>query len=480
MRLIKSFVTIFPALIAFSKARSGFDSQFAKPAAQGINRTVFKHAATKSSLEYVTNSRICETTPGVNQYSGYLDYSQNASMWFWFFEARNKPREAPLVLWLNGGPGCSSEIGVFQENGPCHFIGENDTEPTLNPYSWNEYANMIYIDQPIGTGFSEGAENEIINSTVEAAPYVWIFMQAFLDNFPEYMSRDFGLFTESYGGHYGPKFAEYFLKQNDKIRAGSLHGHEINLVALGINNPWIDPMSQFKAYVTYAYKNPYRQIINESLHEHFIDLYEKECVPLLEKCTNTTMQLEACSNASLTCNTIMYDDLIEASGVDFGVNDIRIGSQDVDPAETYVDYLNREDVRKKIGARKDFEECNLNTFYKFGDTGDDARPYSNALTNVVNRNMTTLIWVGDADWSCSWPGVLEAVNSLNWHGQSEFTSAELKNYTVNGECHGTYRTIDNLSLFKVHGAGHYVSYYQPETALQVFKQTMQQRRIFST
>ena len=174
-------------------------------------------------------------------------------MWFWFFEARNKPREAPLALYLNGGPGCSSEIGIFQENGPCHFIG-NNTEPVLNPYSWNEYANMIYIDQPFGTGFSEGITEGIegINTTVAAAPHVWTFMQAFLDNFPEYASRDFGLFTESYGGHYGPEFADFFLGQNDKIRDGLISGHQINLSALGINNPWIDPTAQFKAYATYA------------------------------------------------------------------------------------------------------------------------------------------------------------------------------------------------------------------------------------
>ncbi|KAJ4245734.1 hypothetical protein NW762_013858 [Fusarium torreyae] len=477
MRFANPSAAILPVLASFSAAHLGLNRKFTKPTVGGVDLAVFEHAATKSSLKYVTNSGICETTPGVNQYSGYLNYGQNTSMWFWFFEARNEPREAPLALYLNGGPGCSSEIGIFQENGPCRFIG-NDTEPTLNPHSWNEYANMIYIDQPFGTGFSEGIKS--INTTVVAAPHVWIFMQAFLDNFPEYTSRDFGLFTESYGGHYGPEFADYFLEQNDKIREGLISGHQINLIALGINNPWIDPTAQFKAYATYAYENPYKQLINESLHEHFINSYEEKCVPLLNKCTQTTGQVEACANASLTCNTIMYDDLIEASGVDFGVNDLRIGSEDVDPVETYVGYLNRPEVRKKIGARKEFEECNLKTFYKFGDTGDDARSFSNALADVINRNITTLIWVGDADWSCSWPGVLEAVSALDWHGREQFASAESKNFTVDGRLHGTFKSIDNFSWLKVNEAGHYVSYYQPEIALQVFKQTMQRKSILST
>lgn len=90
---------------------------------------------------------------------------------------------------------------VSQENGPCTFNG-NTSEPVLNPYSWNEYANLLYVDEPIGTGFSYG--NDTVDGTIAAAPLVWILLQAFFANFPRYRGREFGLFTESYGGHYGP------------------------------------------------------------------------------------------------------------------------------------------------------------------------------------------------------------------------------------------------------------------------------------
>ena len=104
----------------------------------GTNYTVFEHAATGAKIEFVTNSGICETTPGVNQYSGYLSVGTNMNMylvpttqrlsqangerWFWFFEARSNPTTAPLATWFNGGPGCSSMIGLFQENGMYHFL----------------------------------------------------------------------------------------------------------------------------------------------------------------------------------------------------------------------------------------------------------------------------------------------------------------------------------------------------------------------
>lgn len=215
----------------------------------GVNYTVFEHAATNTTMTFVKNSGICETTPGVNQYSGYLSVGTNMNMWFWFFEARNSPTTAPLATWFNGGPGCSSMIGLFQENGPCHFVNGAST-PSNNTYSWNNYANMLYVDQPIGVGFSYGTDD--VSSTVTAAPYVWKLLQAFYTQFPQYENRNFGIFTESYGGHYGPEFANYFETQNAAITSGSVTGENINLVALGINNGWTDPAISYKAYITYA------------------------------------------------------------------------------------------------------------------------------------------------------------------------------------------------------------------------------------
>lgn len=130
-------------------------------------------------------------TPGSRRlglHSSNLPYS---------FEARNNPNTAPLAAWFNGGPGCSSMIGLFQENGPCRFENGEST-PSLNPYSWNNYANMLYIDQPIGVGFSYGTDP--VTSTLTAAPYVWKLIQAFYDQFPKYENREFGIWTESYGG----------------------------------------------------------------------------------------------------------------------------------------------------------------------------------------------------------------------------------------------------------------------------------------
>lgn len=118
--------------------------------AEDISHNVVTDQAMNTTLDYVKNSGVCETTPGVNQYSGYLDIGDGNQMFFWYFEARNNPSTAPLSTWFNGGPGCSSMIGLFQENGPCQFYN-GSSEPSLNKYSFNTNVNMLYVDQPIGS-----------------------------------------------------------------------------------------------------------------------------------------------------------------------------------------------------------------------------------------------------------------------------------------------------------------------------------------
>lgn len=264
------------------------------------------------------------------------------------------------------------KIGLFQENGPCHFVNGAKT-PSLNPYSWNSYANMLYIDEPIGTGFSYG--DDPVTSTVTAAPYVWKLLQAFYTQFPQYENRNFGLFTESYGGHYGPGFADYFESQNAAITAGSVNGENIKLVALGINNGVFDSAIAQKAYVNYSYNNTYKPIISAAQHTTFTNTYNTKCAPTLAKCSSTGSNTD-CKNAADTCYNSIEGPLsvTPAKGgvaaYDYDVYDVRQPSKDPYPPETYMDYLMQPSVTKAIGAKATYTECANAANQQFQNTGD--------------------------------------------------------------------------------------------------------------
>lgn len=136
--------------------------------------------------------QICETTPGVKSYAGYVHLPPNAvnepgeppqpypiNTFFWFVEARTRsPHRAPLSIWLNGGPGASSLMGMLAENGPC-WINEDGNSTRLNEWAWNREVNMLFIDQPVQVGFSY---DELYNGTLDllAGP-VWFFDQEDMD-----------------------------------------------------------------------------------------------------------------------------------------------------------------------------------------------------------------------------------------------------------------------------------------------------------
>ncbi|KAJ6581905.1 Alpha/Beta hydrolase protein [Mycena capillaripes] len=424
-----------------------------------------------AALRYVNNSGICETTPGVHTMSGYVDISPTVHTWFWFFAARNASATAPFTLWLNGGPGCSSMIGLFQENGPCTVASSGQTT-VLNPFSWNNVSNMLYIDQPTGTGFSYGTDT--VNSTYTAAPQVWQAIQTLFESpeFSAYQSREFILATESYGGHYGPEFAEYFDIQNNLIKAGKLSGVVINLAALMINNGWIDPLIQNEQYINFAQNAPgYGALVSAATIKSMNATYFEAngCLAQQQACYNagnSSTSNSICSEADYFCATL-YGDAVGTRDP----YDLRQDSSEAFPPEYYLSYLALPSVTQAIGATSStYSECPDAPFELFQPTGDDARTLLPQLGNIVDSGIRVLIWAGDADIICNWLGNQAAVLAMEWSGKAELAAMPLTNITLAGNPIAAVQNVNNFSFARVYAAGHEVPAFQPAAALAIFEQ----------
>lgn len=165
---LSQLLGVFPLLLAITIAQR-------PPSPENV--TVIASAKFPNASISYKETQICETTQGVKGYSGFVNLPPNTAegrayelhTWFWFFEARNFPEHAPLSLWFNGGPGSPSSPAAVGENGPC-LVLPNSRDTKLNPWSWNDRVNMLYIDQPVQVGFSH---DTLVDNTVNevASPF---------------------------------------------------------------------------------------------------------------------------------------------------------------------------------------------------------------------------------------------------------------------------------------------------------------------
>lgn len=171
-------------------------------------------------------------------YAGTLSIDDNANntnqLWFWFFPSENPAASDEITIWLNGGPGCSSLDGLFQENGP--FLWQSGTyAPQPNPFAWTNLTNMVWVDQPIGTGFSPAADGAPANITDETdigrdfAGFWKNFMTTF-----NMTGRKVYITGESYAGQYIPYIAMYMLEQNNTDYY-NVAGIQINDPSIGVD-----------------------------------------------------------------------------------------------------------------------------------------------------------------------------------------------------------------------------------------------------
>lgn len=228
-----------------------------------IEQNKIKEAQTASEVHF-------NGFKNLKSYSGYFTVNKpfNSNLFFWFFPSLSNPVSDPVVLWLQGGPGATSLIGLFGENGP--FTVKSKKGLKLRKFAWTNAHSVIYIDNPVGTGYSFTNGGFAQNETQVGADLYNALVQ-FFTLFPNLQKNEFFVAGESYGGKYVPAIAYTIYKNNPSAKL------KINLQGISIGNGLSDPVNQLK-YSDYLYQiglidaNTKQQVYNYEQEGNYIYL----------------------------------------------------------------------------------------------------------------------------------------------------------------------------------------------------------------
>ncbi|KAI8634611.1 putative carboxypeptidase Y like protein A [Xylariaceae sp. FL1651] len=393
----------------------------------------------------------------VKQYSGYLDDNENDKhLFYWFFESRNDPKNDPIVLWLNGGPGCSSMMGLFMELGPSSV--NKDGSLTYNEYSWNSNASVIFLDQPVNVGYSYSSGS--VSNTLAASKDIYALLTLFFEQFPEYSEQPFYIAGESYAGHYIPVFASEILSHKNR---------NINLQSIAIGNGLTDPHTQYTQYPPMACgEGGYKAVLEPSECQSMANALPR-CQSLLQSCYNSESAWN-CVPATIYCNNAMIGPYQRAG---FNVYDIREKCKD--PANLCYtqtawisEYLNQPNVMKAVGAEvHDYESCNTDVNRNFVFQGDWGKPFHRLVPDLL-KQIPVLVYAGDADYICNWLGNKAWTEALEWPGKKAYNDVELEDLSLENEAYGQVKSSGNFTFMRIYQAGHMVPFDQPAASLDFF------------
>ena len=429
--------------------------------------------------------------PNSKSLSGYMDITgskyddngENKHLFYWFFEKRatsllektkDEPvqdaKDIPIILWLTGGPGCSSTLALLFENGPCK-VNEDGLGTSLNPYSWTEAAHVLWLDQPAGVGFSYGAENDYNEEMISEDAYY--FLQEFYKEHPEYKENPLTIVGESYGGHYAPSVAHKVWSKN---KAAGDDTFKINLAGLAVGNGLTNPKEQYQWYAEMAKNNSHGiQVVSDDVYEGMTNEISK-CVSLIEECNagDSFINKFACQTAFIVCNTA------ETTPYQMtGLNpyDIRKKCEKMPLCYdfSYIEkWLNLESTKKALHVSEEsnkWTSCNMGINLKFHtDWMHDFSPY---VADLLNDGIHALIYAGDVDFICNYLGNKAWTLKLDWDHKDEFNAAEEHEWgesdNAESSAAGLVRTSNGFTFMQVYDAGHMVPTDQQEVALGMIK-----------
>ncbi|EEF45082.1 serine carboxypeptidase-like 45 [Ricinus communis] len=425
------------------------------------------------TAESVSETDKIGTLPGqpevsFKQYAGYItiDEKQQRALFYYFVEAETDPSSKPLVLWLNGGPGCSSiGAGAFCEHGPFKPSGKILLK---NDYSWNREANMLYLESPAGVGFSYCANKSFYNSVNDEMTAIdnLAFLERWFSKFPEYRNRDFFITGESYAGHYVPQLAQLIVESKSKL----------NLKGIAIGNPLLEFDTDFNSRAEFFWSHG---LISDATYEIFTRICNYSQIrrqyqtsgSLSPDCSRVSREVSREVSKFVDTYDITLDVCLSSiQSQSHVLNQMEYaGKIDVCVEDETVKYLNRKDVQEALHAQlfgvNGWTVCSDVLKYNMQNLEISTTPL---LGKLIKSGIRVLIYSGDQDSVIPLTGTRALVNGL----AKELTLNTTVPYRAwfGGKQVAGWTQVfgDILSYATIRGASHEAPFSQPERSIVLF------------
>ncbi|KAL8490565.1 hypothetical protein ACS0TY_022544 [Phlomoides rotata] len=370
--------------------------------------------------------------------SGYLtvNSTSGSAIFYTYYEAQNSHNsQTPILIWLQGGPGCSSMIGNFYELGPW-LVKQEDLSLVPNSGPWNRVFGLLFLDNPIGVGFSIAASfQEIPRNQHDVAKHLFIAIKNFIALDDSFRTRPIYISGESYAGKYLPSLGYYILKRNRKSPRES----RVNLGGVAIGNGLTDPEIQVGTHAVNAFN---LGLINEKQRTLLEDL-QLEAV----RCVQSGEWSKATAARSRVLDTLQNMTGL-ATLYDF---------RRLTPYQDDIvgEFLNNVEAKRVLGVNESmvYETCSD----VVGEAlNDDVMKSVRYMVEFLVKNTKVLLYQGQCDLRDGVVSTLAWMKKMEWEGIDEFLDAERKVWRVDGKLAGYVQKSKSLSHVVVMNAGHLV------------------------
>jgi len=374
-----------------------------------------------------------------------IDNTTQANLYYhlYAFNQTETSTQAPLIIWLEGGPGCSSAFGNYVQFGPVTIDKDNSSNFHFgnNPFTWNQYAHILYIDQPTGTGFSQ-ANGLNVSSTVQSSKHFQTFLARFYQLFPEMMKHPLYLVGESYAGKYIPVYTHDLLNN-------ATFTSQVTIKGIAIGDGWSDPIRQMPTYGSFGYV------------AGMIDGRNRDNLRLQEVQGVLNILKGDYYDATNISNSLLAELTALAGGVSNW--NYREFDESDDP---YADWLSTKEAQDFLGVPyQDYEDCSQDISDDF--YGDNTQSVAHLYPELFER-LPVLIYTGQDDENVDYEGTINYINALNWKDIKNFRNSQRTVWKLsNGTKAGLVKGYGNLTFLLLFKCGHLVPADQPRSAFEM-------------